>query len=57
MRRRRLLRPRGPHPGVAGHGRRRRLTRPSVWSTDFRAAFRDLAGQPVFRMLVAADNV
>ncbi|MFB7407041.1 hypothetical protein ACFCZ2_07630 [Streptomyces sp. NPDC056202] len=29
---------------------------PSVWSTDFRAAFRDLAGQPVFGMLVAADN-
>ncbi|MFB6560261.1 hypothetical protein ACFCYH_15460 [Streptomyces sp. NPDC056400] len=29
---------------------------PSVWSTDFRAAFRDLQGQPVFGMLVAADN-
>ncbi|MET9695121.1 hypothetical protein ABZY81_43300 [Streptomyces sp. NPDC006514] len=29
---------------------------PSVWSTDFRAAFRDLQGQPVFGMLIAADN-
>ncbi|MFI7006323.1 hypothetical protein [Streptomyces sp. NPDC050145] len=29
---------------------------PSVWSTDFRNTFEDLAGQPVFGMLVAADN-
>ncbi|MEU3397600.1 hypothetical protein [Streptomyces filamentosus] len=29
---------------------------PSVWSTDFRRTFEDLAGQPVFGMLVAADN-
>ncbi|MER7948847.1 hypothetical protein ABTY59_15795 [Streptomyces sp. NPDC096079] len=29
---------------------------PSVWSTDFRESFEALAGQPVFGMLVAADN-
>ncbi|MFH8469091.1 hypothetical protein [Streptomyces sp. NPDC017991] len=29
---------------------------PSVWSTDFRQSFKALAGQPVFGMLVAADN-
>ncbi|MEU7012253.1 hypothetical protein [Streptomyces sp. NPDC046385] len=29
---------------------------PSVWSTDFRTAFRTLEGKPVFGMLVAADN-
>ncbi|MFE1949314.1 MULTISPECIES: bestrophin-like domain [Streptomyces] len=29
---------------------------PSVWSTDFRQTFEELAGQPVFGMLVAADN-
>ncbi|MFG2339439.1 hypothetical protein [Streptomyces yangpuensis] len=29
---------------------------PSVWSTDFRAAFATLQGQPVFGMLIAADN-
>ncbi|MER8042904.1 hypothetical protein [Streptomyces sp. NPDC094032] len=29
---------------------------PSVWSTDFRAAFKTLQGEPVFGMLVAADN-
>ncbi|MEE1814432.1 hypothetical protein PUR59_05270 [Streptomyces sp. SP18ES09] len=29
---------------------------PSVWSTDFRLTFRTLEGQPVFGMLVAADN-
>ncbi|MFE2009048.1 hypothetical protein [Streptomyces sp. NPDC059491] len=29
---------------------------PSVWSTGFRQTFESLAGQPVFGMLVAADN-
>ncbi|MFF8809976.1 bestrophin-like domain [Streptomyces omiyaensis] len=29
---------------------------PSVWSTDFRRTFEDMAGQPAFGMLVAADN-
>ncbi|MEU9706480.1 hypothetical protein [Streptomyces sp. NPDC047981] len=29
---------------------------PNVWSTGFRETFEDLAGQPVFGMLVAADN-
>ncbi|MCY0936850.1 hypothetical protein [Streptomyces sp. H34-S4] len=29
---------------------------PSVWSTDFRQAFRTLEGKPVFGMLVGADN-
>ncbi|MFF7456506.1 hypothetical protein [Kitasatospora sp. NPDC008115] len=29
---------------------------PSVWSTDFRQTFAELQGQPVFGMLVAADN-
>ncbi|MER7761860.1 hypothetical protein [Streptomyces sp. NPDC097619] len=29
---------------------------PSVWSTDVRTSFKDVAGQPVFGMLVAADN-
>ncbi|MFE0173334.1 hypothetical protein ACFWZ2_13525 [Streptomyces sp. NPDC059002] len=31
-------------------------TAPSVWSTDFRHAFRDLEGKPAFGMLVTADN-
>ncbi|CAM5652989.1 bestrophin-like domain [Streptomyces avidinii] len=40
-------------PAMAeGHG----SPTPSVWSTDFRQAFRDLEGKPVFGMLVAADN-
>ncbi|QDY77550.1 DUF4239 domain-containing protein [Streptomyces qinzhouensis] len=29
---------------------------PNVWSTDFRHAFRELAGEPTFGMLVAADH-
>ncbi|MEU6976594.1 hypothetical protein [Streptomyces sp. NPDC046371] len=29
---------------------------PSVWSTDFRVAFRTLEGKPAFGMLIAADN-
>jgi low affinity Fe/Cu permease len=29
---------------------------PSVWSTDFRQAFRQVQGQSVFGMLVSADN-
>ncbi|MFJ4713826.1 hypothetical protein [Streptomyces sp. NPDC088785] len=29
---------------------------PSVWSTAFRRTFRDLEGEPVFGMLIAADN-
>ncbi|MFF0274594.1 MULTISPECIES: bestrophin-like domain [unclassified Streptomyces] len=29
---------------------------PSVWSTDVRESFESVAGQPVFGMLVAADN-
>ncbi|MFC9266356.1 hypothetical protein ACFTXJ_01060 [Streptomyces zhihengii] len=29
---------------------------PSVWSTGFRETFESLAGEPVFGMLVAADN-
>ncbi|OQR63505.1 hypothetical protein B6E66_14405 [Streptomyces maremycinicus] len=29
---------------------------PSVWSTDFRRAFRTLEGKPVFGMLITADN-
>ncbi|GHB07201.1 hypothetical protein ACIQRS_25635 [Streptomyces termitum] len=29
---------------------------PSVWSTDLRRSFKSVAGQPVFGMLVAADN-
>ncbi|MGV9311838.1 bestrophin-like domain [Streptomyces sp. NPDC003691] len=29
---------------------------PSVWSTDFRRTFRELAGEQAFGMLVAADN-
>ncbi|MFJ6698250.1 hypothetical protein ACIQM4_19560 [Streptomyces sp. NPDC091272] len=29
---------------------------PSVWSTDFRKAFRALEGKPVFGMLVSADH-
>ncbi|MEW2530344.1 hypothetical protein [Streptomyces sp. NPDC047071] len=29
---------------------------PSVWSTDFRRAFGEVQGKPVFGMLVAADN-
>ncbi|MDI3388245.1 hypothetical protein QIS99_18835 [Streptomyces sp. B-S-A8] len=29
---------------------------PSVWSTDLRKTFRELEGEPVFGMLVAADN-
>ncbi|MEU5150088.1 DUF4239 domain-containing protein (plasmid) [Streptomyces yangpuensis] len=29
---------------------------PSIWSTDVRQSFKGLAGQPVFGMLVAADN-
>ncbi|MEV0499971.1 hypothetical protein AB0I84_20545 [Streptomyces spectabilis] len=40
-------------PAMAdGHG----SSAPSVWSTDFRRAFRDLEGKPVFGMLVNADN-
>nr|WP_202500911.1 hypothetical protein [Streptomyces sp. SID5785] len=31
-------------------------TAPSVWSTDFRHTFRSLEGEPVFGMLVTADN-
>ncbi|GAA2310923.1 hypothetical protein OKJ48_06640 [Streptomyces kunmingensis] len=31
-------------------------TAPSVWSTDLRQTFRTLQGEPVFGMLVAADN-
>ncbi|MCX5384620.1 DUF4239 domain-containing protein [Streptomyces sp. NBC_00083] len=29
---------------------------PSVWSTDLRKSFKNVVGQPVFGMLVAADN-
>ncbi|MFE1897887.1 hypothetical protein [Streptomyces yangpuensis] len=40
-------------PAMAdGHG----SPAPSAWSTDFRAAFATLQGQPVFGMLIAADN-
>ncbi|MEU1468285.1 hypothetical protein ABZ434_08675 [Streptomyces sp. NPDC005761] len=35
-----------------GHG----SSAPSVWSTDFRRTFRALEGEPVFGMLIAADN-
>ncbi|OPC77708.1 hypothetical protein B4N89_36030 [Embleya scabrispora] len=35
-----------------GHGSKA----PSVWSADFRATFAQLQGQPVFGMLVSADN-
>ncbi|MEU5921929.1 hypothetical protein [Streptomyces sp. NPDC047141] len=31
-------------------------TAPSVWSTDFRAVFKTLEGEPAFGMLIAADN-
>ncbi|MEU3843814.1 hypothetical protein AB0E88_27730 [Streptomyces sp. NPDC028635] len=35
-----------------GHG----SPAPSVWSTNLRESFKSLAGEPVFGMLVAADN-
>lgn len=35
-----------------GHG----SPAPSVWSSDFRLTFHTLQGQPVFGMLIAADN-